>query len=99
VSFHPCSLKAQLLAISGTHRPAERGVELIFISQSPSIWRVLDYLRSERVFRRQRDIRLALNMSHPSAAWALQCLRRWNMVEVEKDLTRNPRYMRYRAKA
>lgn len=71
---------------------------MVFVSQSSATRRVLEYLRSERVFRRQCDIRLALELSHPSVAWALQCLRRWELVDVVQDAARNPRYMRYRAK-
>lgn len=59
---------------------------------------VLEYLRSNRVFRRQCDVREALRLSHPSAAWALLCLRMQGLVEVTPDYARNPRYLRYRAK-
>lgn len=67
-------------------------------SQNAASGRVLEYLRSEHVFRRQCEIRAALNMGHPSVAWALLCLRRMNLVDVVPDVSRNPRYMRYRAK-
>jgi len=60
---------------------------------------VLDYLRSQPGFRRQCDIRWAVKLSHSSVAWALQCLRRAGLVDVVQDAARNPRYMRYRARA
>lgn len=59
---------------------------------------VLEYLRSDSVFRRQCEVREALRLSHPSAAWALLCLRMHGLVEVTTDCARNPRYLRYRAK-
>ena len=60
---------------------------------------VLAYLRAERgAFRRQCEIREALQIRHPSAAWALLCLRQLGLVETERDEKRNSRYMRYRAK-
>ena len=59
---------------------------------------VLEYLRSDRVFRRQCEVREALRLSHPSAAWALLCLRMQGLVEVTPDCARNPRYLRYRAR-
>ena len=97
----PLSLASQLSAL-GTSRTEVR-------EPSPGTWKgvpaqasaaclVLDYLRSELVFRRQCDIRWALKLSHPSVAWALQCLRRADLVDVVQDVARNPRYMRYRAR-
>lgn len=59
---------------------------------------VIEYLRSEMVFRRQCEVREALRMSHPSAAWALLCLRMQGLVDVIPDGSRNPRYLRYRAR-
>lgn len=75
--------------------PAKRNV---FPAQASAARLVLEYLRSQSGFRRQCDIRLALNLNHSSAAWALQCLRRAGLVDVVQDAARNPRYMRYRAK-
>jgi len=99
--YDPLSLAAQLSALGATRTVARE--------PSPGNWKgvpaqanatrlVLDYLRSESGFRRQCDIRWALKLSHPSVAWALQCLRRAELVDVVQDTARNPRYMRYRAR-
>lgn len=59
---------------------------------------VLAYLRAECAFKRQCEIREALQIRHPAAAWALLYLRQLGMVETVRDEKRNSRYMRYRAK-
>ena len=97
---NPCSLSAQLSALTREPR-GQVGASAygeVIRSQTTATGRVLTYLRSEPVFRRQCDIRCALNLRHPSVAWALRCLRRWELVDVVKDVARNPRYLRYRAK-
>lgn len=97
----PLSLAAQLLALGATRseaREPSQGYRKGVPAQASAARLVLDYLRSQPGFRRQCDIRWALKLSHPSAAWALQCLRRAGLVDVVQDAARNPRYMRYRAR-
>lgn len=100
VTPNPCSLSAQLSALTREPRGQfdSRAYGKVIRSQTTATGRVLNYLRSELVYRRQCDIRCALNLRHPSVAWALRCLRRWELVDVVKDVARNPRYLRYRAK-
>ena len=100
MTHHPCSLSAQLSALTREPR-GQVGASAygkVIRSQTTATGRVLDYLRSAPVFRRQCDIRCALKLRHPSVAWALLCLRRLDLVDVVKDVARNPRYLRYRAK-
>lgn len=100
MTHDPCSLAAQISALVKTHRvqSGESTYGKVSLSQATLTGRVLDYLRSELVFRRQCEIRCALKLKHPSVAWALLCLRRWGLVDVVRDAARNPRYMQYRAK-
>lgn len=95
------SLASQLSALTIERRvqPGESAYGKVSRSQTTATGMVLDYLRSEHVFRRQCDIRCALKLRHPSVAWALLCLRRQGLVDVIQDAARNPRYMRYRAKS
>lgn len=97
----PYSLAAQLSVLTREHRvqSGESAYGKVCPSQTTATGMVLDYLRSEPVFRRQCEIRCALKLRHPSVAWALLCLRRWGLVDVVQDVARNPRYMRYRAKS
>ena len=95
------SLAAQLSALGATRTEAREpspGNRKGVPAQASATRLVLDYLRSQPGFRRQCDIRWALKLSHPSVAWALQCLRRAGLVDVVQDVARNPRYMRYRAR-
>ena len=58
---------------------------------------VLIYLRSSCASVSQSDIRQALGIGHPAAAWALLRLRHLGLIECSRDDPRNGRYLRYRA--
>lgn len=101
MTHDPCSLAAQMSALATAHRmqSGEGTYGKVSPSQTTATGMVLDYLRSEPVFRRQCDIRCAIRLNHPSVAWALLCLRRLGLVDAVRDVGRNPRYLRYRAKS
>lgn len=92
------SLAAQMSAFATAVQSGDGSYGKLIPPQTTVARMVLDYLRSEPVFRQQCEIRCALKLKHPSVAWALLCLRRWGLVDVVRDADRNPRYMRYRAK-
>ena len=93
------SIYAQIISASSESNPVAKQRPEVGRMRSPIAHLVLAYLCGQHEYLRQHEIREALQIRHPSAAWALLCLRRWGLVDVVQDVARNPRYMRYRAKS
>lgn len=101
VSEPPFSLGAQLRSICGVAllgKPTRPPRIVPSMRPGAASVQVLAYLKEGGGFKMACEIRQATGRSHAAVSWALLFLRSRGLVVCVADYSRNPRYLRYRAK-